>query len=63
MHDHLSLTLEEAVARKNKKYDADIKAYEGAVEEARKISDVISEGIIQQFPEQFIEGEAIGMSK
>lgn len=65
MRNQLRYTLDEAAARKSKNYDADVKAYESAVAEARKLSDLISEGIILQFPEQFKfkEGQDIGMGK
>ena len=53
MHDHLKLTTDEAVARKKKDYDADIKAYDNVHDEILKMSDMLTDGIVKQFPEKF----------
>lgn len=53
MHDHLKLTTDEAVARKKKDYDADIKAYDQVHDEILKMSDMLTDGIVKQFPEKF----------
>ncbi len=53
MHDHLKLTTDEAVARIKKDYDGDIKAYDNVHDEILKMADMLSEGIIRQFPEKF----------
>jgi hypothetical protein len=53
MHDHLKLTTNEAVARKKKDYDADVKAYEQVHDEILKMSDMLTDGIVKQFPDKF----------
>lgn len=53
MHDHLNLTTEEATARLKKDYDADVKAYDKVHEEILMMADMLTDGILQQFPEKF----------
>jgi hypothetical protein len=53
MHDHLKLTTDEAVARIKKDYDGDIKAYDNVHDEILKMADMLSDGIIKQFPDKF----------
>jgi hypothetical protein len=53
MNDHLKLTTDEAVARIKKDYDADVKAYDAVHIEILKMADMLSEGIVMQFPEKF----------
>jgi hypothetical protein len=53
MHDHLKLTTDEAEARIKKDYDADIKAYDDVHAEILKMSDMLADGIVKQFPDKF----------
>ncbi len=53
MHDHLKFTTDEAVARIKKDYDSDIKAYDNVHDEILKMADMLSDGIIKQFPDKF----------
>ena len=53
MHDHLQLTTNEAVARIKKDYNGDVKAYDQVHTEILKMADMLSSGIVLQFPEKF----------
>jgi len=53
MHDHLKLTTDEAVARIQKDYDADIAAYDKVHDEILKMADMLSDGIVKQYPDKF----------
>ena len=53
MKAHLDRTLEEAVARLEGRYEDDIDAYEQIHADILDMADMLSEGIIAQFPDRF----------
>ncbi|HEV2225927.1 MAG TPA: acetylglutamate kinase [Nitrososphaerales archaeon] len=50
---HLSLTKAETVARLQKKWDDDVKAFDDIFTEILTVADTLSKGIIKQFPLMF----------
>jgi hypothetical protein len=53
MRDHLDLTTKEAVARLHGDWAGDIKAYDELHQQILHMADMLSEGIMRQFPEKF----------
>jgi hypothetical protein len=53
MRDHLGLTLEEATARLQGRWEADVAAYDRIHRQILHMADMLSAGIIRQFPERF----------
>jgi hypothetical protein len=53
MHDHLSLTTHEVQARLKGDWAADIAAYDKVHEQILRMADMLSAGIISQFPNKF----------
>jgi hypothetical protein len=53
MNKHLSTTTSEVVARLNKNWDDDVRAFDAVYQHIVMMSDVLSDGIIKQFPQRF----------
>ena len=53
MHTHLVLTTDEAVARLNGDWKADVAAYDRIHRHILHMSDLLSAGIVKQFPKRF----------
>lgn len=53
MRKHLKLTTDEAVAHLKGNFDADIKAYDAVHREILQMADMLSSGIVKQFPGRF----------
>jgi hypothetical protein len=53
LHTHLRLTTDEAVARLQGNWNADVAAYDRIHRHALHLSDVLSTGLIKQFPRRF----------
>ncbi|MDQ4132086.1 MAG: hypothetical protein M3179_02515 [Actinomycetota bacterium] len=53
MRTHLDLTLEEATARLTGDWAGDVVAYDRVMAEIRHMADMLTDGIVAQFPERF----------
>jgi hypothetical protein len=53
MHKHLDLTTQEAVARLQGNWGADVAAYDQIHEHILHMSDLLSSGLVKQFPKRF----------
>jgi hypothetical protein len=53
MKMHLSTTTTEVVARLNKNWEEDVRAFDAVYDHILKMSDAIAEGIVKQFPDKF----------
>jgi hypothetical protein len=53
MHKHLDLTTQEAVARLQGNWSADVAAYDQIHEHILHMSDLLSSGLVKQFPKRF----------
>ena len=52
MNTHLATTTNEVVARLNKNWDEDVRAFDAVYDHILKLSDALSDGIIKQFPQK-----------
>jgi len=53
MHEHLEATGAEAMARKTANYPADIAAYDNVHMQILEMADMLTDGIVKQFPNMF----------
>jgi hypothetical protein len=53
MHDHLRLTTDEVLARLNGKWTADVRAYDRIHIQILRMADMLSSGLVAQFPSRF----------
>jgi hypothetical protein len=53
LHDHLRLTTNEVLARLQQQWAADVKAYDQIHRQALHMADMLTSGIVGQFPQRF----------
>jgi hypothetical protein len=53
MNTHLSTTSTELVARLNKDWAGDVKAFDAVYDHILHMADALSDGIVKQFPGKF----------
>ena len=53
MHDHLRLTTDEVVARLKGDWAAGVRAYDRVEREILHMSEMLSDGLVAQFPSRF----------
>ena len=53
LHKHLDFVTAQVTARLNKDWKADVANYDKGEDHMIKFSDIISNGIVKQFPEKF----------
>ena len=53
MKGHLSTTTDQVVARLNKRWEDDIRAFDEVYRHILMLSDALADGIVKQFPEKF----------
>ena len=53
MNKHLSTTTDEVVARLNKNWDDDVRAFDTVYDHILHMADALSDGIVKQYPEKF----------
>ena len=53
LYKHLQFVTDQVVARLNKDWKADISSYDKGEEHMIHFADILSEGIIKQFPDKF----------
>ena len=56
MHEHLRLTTDEVVARLKGDWAGDVKAYDRVEREILHMSEMLSDGLVAQFPSRFVSG-------
>ncbi|RNB79911.1 glycosyltransferase [Brevibacillus nitrificans] len=55
LHTHLQLVTDVLDARLNKDWDADFTAFDKGIDHIWRVADVISDGVIKQYPDQLSE--------
>lgn len=61
LRQHLKLTKDEATARLERRWEDDVEAFDQIFTEILTMSDVLSAGIVKQFPERFGQEQRRGL--